>query len=369
MISTTAFTTDETRWNAVARRDRQADGWFWYGVRTTGVYCRPTCGSRRPNRANVTFFDTCDQAERDGYRACKKCQPAASDPDRIPDAVVRACTLINAAAEPPSLAQLAAAVNLSACYFQRIFKKAVGVTPKAYAAAQRLERFRAGLRDDPTVTQALYGAGFGSSSRCYETAGAGLGMTPGEYKSGGAGVLIRYAMVECSLGWLAVAATVRGVCLITFRDTPDSLRAELSARFPTATLQAGDAEFYQWVERVVTQVEAPGHALNLPLDIQGTAFQRKVWEALRAIPAGTTASYAEIAQRIGQSSAARAVAGACATNRLAVVIPCHRVVRTDGSLSGYRWGIARKRALLDREAGLGDQVKAQQAGFAQRYPQ
>lgn len=350
----TAFTTDQARWNAVESRDCQADGQFWYGVRTTGVYCRPSCPSRLPNRANVAFFDTCDQAEGGGYRACRKCKPTTSGPDRIPDAVVRACKLIEDADEPLSLATLAAAVGFSPFHFQRLFKKFVGVTPKAYAAARRVERFQKGLRVEQTVARAMYDAGFGSSSRCYETVGDTLGMAPAEYKNGGAGTVIRLAVAECWLGWVMVAATKRGICRIAFGDTPEDLRAELTTRFPKATVQEGDAEFRHWIEQVVAHLEAPGHTLGLPLDIQGTAFQRKVWDALRAIPAGTTASYTEIARRIGQPKAVRAVAGACAANPLAVVIPCHRIVRTDGDLSGYRWGVERKRKLLDREAGRDD---------------
>lgn len=356
MTHATVFATDQARWIAVASRNRQADGSFWYGVRTTGIYCRPSCSSRLPNRANVAFFDTCAQAERGGYRACRKCQPTVSGPDRIPDAILRARALIEAAEEPPTLDTLAAAVGFSPFHFQRMFKKAVGVTPKAYAAARRIERFREGLRDERTVMRAMYEAGFGSSSRCYETAGATLGMTPTEYMRGGAGIVIRFAVAECWLGWVAVAATERGVCRIAFGDAPDSLRTELAAEFPKATVREGDAEFQQWIARVAVHLEAPGHDLDLPLDIQGTAFQRKVWEALRAIPAGTTASYTEIARRIGQPKAARAVAVACAANPLAIAIPCHRIIRTDGTLSGFRWGVERKRQLLDREAELGDPV-------------
>jgi AraC family transcriptional regulator of adaptative response/methylated-DNA-[protein]-cysteine methyltransferase len=354
MPHATLFTTDEARWNAVEDRDRHADGWFWYGVRTTGVYCRPSCSSRQPNRTNVTFFDTCDQAERSGYRACRKCKPTVSGPDRIPDAIIRACQIIEDATEPPALAMLAAAVGFSSFHFHRLFKEFVGVTPKAYAAARRIERLREGLRHEPTVTQAIYEAGFGSSSRCYETVGETLGMTPAKYRAGGAGQRICCAVVACRLGWVAVAATERGVCLIVFGDAPESLRAELAAHFPKATVQAGDAEFQHWVEQLVIHIEAPSHALDLPFDIQGTAFQRKVWEALRAIPAGATASYTEIARQIGQPKAVRAVARACAANSLAVAIPCHRVVRADGGLGGYRWGIGRKRQLLDREAGSCD---------------
>jgi AraC family transcriptional regulator of adaptative response/methylated-DNA-[protein]-cysteine methyltransferase len=344
-----SFTTDDQRWDAVTRRDRQADGSFLYGVKTTGVYCRPTCTSRLPKRSNVEFFATGAEARRVGYRACKKCQPEAAGSQRVPDVIVRACRLIEEAEEPPSLTELAEAVGLSPFYFHRLFKEAVGVTPRAYAAARRVERFRAGLREDQTVTRAMYGAGFASSSRCYEGSAEALGMTPGAYKNGGAGQAIRFAVARCYLGWVVVAATGRGVCLIEFGDTADRVRAEVAARFPRAELREAGAEFGEYVEQVLAFLEAPGQGLDLPLDIQGTAFQRRVWEALRAIPAGTTATYGEIAERIGQPTAVRAVARACAANRLAVAIPCHRVVRGDGELSGYRWGGGRKRELLDRE--------------------
>lgn len=347
-IMTIQYLTDDDRWNAVAQRDRQANGVFFYAVKTTGVFCRPTCRSRLPNRANVEFFPTCKLAERGGYRACKKCNPKAGN--ALPDTVIRACRMIEQADEPPSLGALAKAVRLSPFYFHKLFKSVVGVTPKAYSAARRIEKFRAGLRQDQTVTAAMYDAGFGSSSRCYESVGNNLGMTPTEFRSGGAGQSIRFAVVKCRLGWVAVAATVRGICLIEFGDAPDSLRAVTAARFPNATLHKGDAEFNGWVKLVVRQIEMPASVVELPLDVQGTAFQRKVWEALKTIPAGATTTYAAIAKNIGHPAAVRAVANACAANPVAVVVPCHRVLRSDGHLSGYRWGIGRKRLLLDNEA-------------------
>lgn len=349
MTTTNAFTTDDDRWNAVVERDGRADGSFVYAVRTTGVFCRPTCPSRLPNRANVEFFVTTEQAERGGYRACKKCKPKAAN--AVPEAVLRACKMIEEADEPPTLEAMAAAVGLSPFYFHKLFKSVIGVTPKAYTAARRVEKFRAGLHEDQSVTAAMYDAGFGSSSRCYEGVGDNLGMTPTEYRNGGAGQSIRFAVVESRLGWVAVAATERGVCMIEFGDGPDTLRAEAVARFPNAALDDGDGEFKGWVEAVVRHIEMPGRVVELPLDVQGTAFQRKVWEALRAIPAGATTTYAAIAKKIGQPAAVRAVASACAANPVAVVIPCHRVVRSDGDLSGYRWGVERKQHLLDREAG------------------
>jgi AraC family transcriptional regulator, regulatory protein of adaptative response / methylated-DNA-[protein]-cysteine methyltransferase len=350
MIGAASFTTNDQRWQALVSRKRHADGLFLYGVKTTGVYCRPACSSRLPNRNNVRFFSTWADAERSGYRACKKCQPKSTRSVHVPEAVVRACQMIEAAERLPSLAELAAAVGLSEFYFHRRFKQVVGVTPKAYAAAQRIERLRVGLRQRQPITQAIFGAGFVSSSRCYESAADNLGMTPSDYKKGGAGQTIRFALAECYLGWLLVAATDRGICMIQLADTPDCLRSELATRFPEAELRENESDFREWVDQVVTFIEASDDCLQLPLDIQGTAFQRRVWEALQAIPAGATTTYSEIAAQIGRPSAVRAVARACAANELAIAVPCHRVVRADGHLSGYRWGIERKKALLAREA-------------------
>jgi AraC family transcriptional regulator, regulatory protein of adaptative response / methylated-DNA-[protein]-cysteine methyltransferase len=348
--ATAKFTTDDQRWEAVSHRDRLADGCFFYAVKTTGVYCRPTCSSRLPKRVNVRFFLTCGDAERAGYRACKKCGPKASGPTPIPDAVVRACRMIEEADEPPSLNDLAGAVGLSPFYFHRLFKSVVGVTPKSYADARRMLRFQDGLLEGRPITRAIYDAGFGSSSRCYEGAADNLGMTPSAYRNGGTGQVIRYAVAQCHLGWVLVAATDRGICGIEFGGTAAALRSAFKARFPAAVLRGDDADFAAWVAEVLALIEAPDRRFDLPLDIQGTAFQRRVWEALRAIPAGSTATYADIAARIGSPSAVRAVARACAANPVAVVVPCHRVVGTDGQLKGYRWGVQRKRALLDREA-------------------
>jgi AraC family transcriptional regulator of adaptative response/methylated-DNA-[protein]-cysteine methyltransferase len=345
-----SFADDDARWRAVVERDGRADGTFFYAVKTTGVYCRPACSSRQPKRANVVYFPSCADAERAGFRACKRCRPrtvAARAPGH--DAVLRACQLIEESAETPGLDELAGAVGLSPFYFHRLFKEVVGVTPKAYAAARQLRRLREGLDRGETVTRAIYGAGFGSGSRCYE--GDGLGMTPSDYRNGAAGLPIRYALAESYLGRVLVAATGRGICSIELGDTPAELRGRLAARFPGATLVDGDADFAETVRRVVAFLEAPGHGLDLPLDVRGTAFQRRVWEALRAIPAGSTASYAEVARRVGSPSAVRAVARACAANPVAVAIPCHRVVGSDGDLRGYRWGVGRKRELLRREQG------------------
>jgi AraC family transcriptional regulator of adaptative response/methylated-DNA-[protein]-cysteine methyltransferase len=350
MTSEILFQSDDDRWNAVVRNDLRANGVFFYAVKTTGVYCLPSCSSRPPKRSNVEFFGTSDQAEGKGYRACKKCKPESFSGNKIPDAVVQACNLIDNAEEPLSLDTVAEVVGLSPFYFHRLFKKTVGVTPKAYAATQRAERFREGLRGKQTVTEAIYDAGYGASSRCYETVGDNLGMTPTQYMKGGVGQTIQFAVVECSLGWVAVAATERGICMIEFGDDAEGLTKELAARFAEAKLRENEPMFLDWVSQVVAFVESPSQGLDLPLDIQGTVFQCKVWEALQRVPVGTTATYAAIAEQIGKPTAARAVAGACAANKLAVAIPCHRIVRNDGTMSGYRWGTGRKRELLDREA-------------------
>ena len=353
-----SFDTDASRWNAVTARDTRAEGAFLYAVRTTGIYCRPTCHSRLPRRENVAFFDAPAAAEGAGFRACKRCAPNVSGTTPVQaaaaEAVARACQLIETSAEPPRLEELAAAVNLSRFHFHRLFKQATGVTPKQYATTHRLRRLRdglqGGLRDGTSVTDAIYDAGFGASSRAYEAAPEALGMTPGTLRDGATGVDIRYVVGQCSLGWAMVAATERGVCAIELGESPDNLLTRLRARFPKAHLTAGDASFAGTVRQVMALLETPGRGLDLPLDIQGTAFQRRVWDALRQIPSGHTASYAAVAARIGQPSAIRAVAQACAANSLAVAIPCHRVVRGDGELGGYRWGVTRKRALLEREA-------------------
>ena len=342
---------DEARWDALMRRDREADGTFVYAVRTTGVYCRPSCGSRRPRRANVRTFADGLEAERAGFRPCKRCRPSGLDAsDRQARAVEIACRAIEAADSMPSLDALAEAAGLSRSHFHRAFRARTGLTPRAYADAHRTRRVAEVLDAGGSVTRAIVESGFSSSGRFYESAADRLGMTPTAYRSGGDGASIRFAVGDCWLGSALVAATDRGVCAILLGDDPEALIRDLEARFPKADLIGGDVEFERLVARVVALVEAPGLGIDLPLDIRGTAFQRRVWEALRAIPAGSTASYAEIAARIGLPKSVRAVAGACASNPIAVAIPCHRVVRTDGLLSGYRWGIERKRALLDREA-------------------
>jgi AraC family transcriptional regulator of adaptative response/methylated-DNA-[protein]-cysteine methyltransferase len=346
-----SFSNDDERWEAVKRRDRAANGAFYFSVRTTGVYCRPSCAARLPRRENVRFHATSADAERAGFRPCKRCRPnEVGLADRQASVVAKACRLIEEAEEMPSLDALAEAAGMSRFHFHRIFKAHTGVTPKAYADAHRARRMRHELTRAGTVTEAIYGAGFNSSGRFYAAAPDRLGMTPTEFRAGGNGASIRFAVGQCSLGSILVAATDKGVCAIQFGDDPDALVRDLQDRFPKAQLIGGDKEFEQLVAKVVGFVEAPAQGLDLPLDVRGTAFQQRVWQALREIPAGSTASYAEIASRIGAPKAVRAVAQACGANALAVAIPCHRVVRNDGALSGYRWGVERKRALLTREA-------------------
>ena len=348
------FDDDETRWQAVVDRDPTADGLFWYSVRTTGVFCRPTCPARRARRTNVRFHPTCQDAELAGFRPCRRCAPTgASLSQRHAAAITRVCRLIEAANEVPSLDDLARAVEMSGSHLHRVFKEQTGLTPRAYAVAHQSRRIRQELTRRPTVTQAIHSAGFSSSGRFYESSNDRLGMTPQTFRAGGSGAVIHFAIGESWLGPILVATSDRGVCAILIGDDPDELARDLQDRFPNAQLEGGDAAFELLVAQVVGFVERPTLGLDLPLDIRGTAFQQRVWAALRQIPAGSTATYAEIAARIGQPSAVRAVAQACATNALAVVIPCHRVVRTDGSLSGYRWGVARKARLLDRERGAG----------------
>jgi len=342
---------DDASWDAVRRRDAAFDGKFVFAVRTTGVYCKPSCASRPAKRENVSFYPTVEAAERAGYRACKRCRPdRLGAPDPKVEAVRKACEAIAAAEEAPKLADLAAKAGMSPFHFHRLFKTVAGVTPKAYAAQMQARRAADGLLTAGTVTEAIYDAGFNSSTRFYETAAARLGMTPTAARRGGEGASIRFAVGETSLGAALVASTDKGVCAIMLGDDPDMLARELQDRFPRAELIGGDPEFERMVALVVGLIEAPGQGLELPLDIRGTAFQERVWQALRAIPAGRTATYAEIARAVGRPKAVRAVAQACAANPLAVAIPCHRVVRTDGALSGYRWGVERKRALLAREA-------------------
>ena len=353
---------DDVRWAAIGARDASADGTFVYSVRTTGVYCRPSCASRMARRENVAFHATSAAAELAGFRPCKRCRPDGPSQDqRRVAAVARACRLIETAETMPSLDALADAVGLSPSHFHRVFKDATGVTPKAFATQHRAARVATELRAAETVTHAVYDAGFNTSSRFYETSNARLGMTPTAFRAGGAGTQIKFAVGECSLGAILVAATVKGVCAILIGEDPETIARDLQDQFPHADIVGGDRAFEQLVARVVGFVDDPRGAFDLPLDISGTAFQQRVWQELRAIPIGTTSSYAEIAAAIGAPSAHRAVAAACGANKIAVAIPCHRVVRSDGSLAGYRWGVERKRALIAHEARsikTGDRLRA-----------
>jgi AraC family transcriptional regulator of adaptative response/methylated-DNA-[protein]-cysteine methyltransferase len=346
-------TTDDQQWQAVSSRDRSSDGTFFYGVVTTGVYCRPSCASRLPNRENVRFFETAAAAEATGLRACKRCDPTGpGDVERRARLVAQACRTIEASTEPVDLDALAAEAGMSRFHFHRVFKGVTGLTPKGYAQAHRAERARDALGQQATVTDAIYAAGFGSNGRFYASSNERLGMTPSEFREGGAGVDVRFAVGQCSLGAILVAATDKGVCAIEFDDDPGALLERFQDRFHGARLVGDDPTFDELVAQVVGLVEQPGLGTDLPLDVRGTAFQERVWRALRDVPAGETTTYAEIARRIGAPTSFRAVAQACGANRLAVAIPCHRVIRTDGGLSGYRWGIERKQALLERERAL-----------------
>ncbi|WP_374654781.1 bifunctional DNA-binding transcriptional regulator/O6-methylguanine-DNA methyltransferase Ada [Phenylobacterium sp.] len=347
----TAFDTEAARWAALAARDRTADGAFFYSVRTTGVYCRPSCAARPARPENVAFHPTTQAAEAAGFRPCKRCKPDQPPlAERNAAAVAAACRAIEAAEEVPGLEALAMEAGMSPFHFHRVFKSVTGLTPKGYADARRAERMREALGETPTVTAAIYEAGFGSGSRFYEKSDEVLGMPPRRFRAGGERAVIRFAVGECSLGSILVAATDKGVCAILLGDDPQALTEDLQDRFAQAELIGGDAEFEALVAKVVGLVEQPRLGLDLPLDVRGTAFQQRVWQALREIPAGETASYAQVAESIGKPAAVRAVAQACAANALAIAIPCHRVVRNDGALSGYRWGVERKRVLLDREA-------------------
>jgi len=346
----TPYATDTARWSAVRERDSGADDVFYYAVRTTGVYCRPSCAARPAKRENVSFYDSTAAAKRAGFRPCKRCKPdEASLRQRQAELIAQACKAIETELEPPNLDALASAAGLSRFHFHRLFKRTTGLTPKAYANAHRTQRVQSELAKGSSVTDAIYAAGYNSNSPFYAKSTQSLGMRPTEYRSSGRGQAIRFAVAESSLGSLLVAASDKGVCAILLGDDPEALVHDLQDRFRNAELIGGDREFEKWVAKIVGFIEAPKVGLDLPLDVRGTAFQRRVWQALRKVPAGKTVSYAELARKIGAPTATRAVAQACGANPLAVAIPCHRVVRTDGALSGYRWGVERKRELLARE--------------------
>ena len=351
MMSLMSATEADPRYDAIVARDPAWDGRFVYGVATTGVYCNPSCGSRTPKAQNVSFHVGCDAAEAAGFRACKRCLPRDGGRDtRTAAMIADICREIEGAEEPPRLDDLAARAGLSPWHFHRVFKTQTGLTPKAYATAHRARRVRQNLSDGTSsVTAAMYDAGFNSNGRFYAASDAILGMTPKRFRDGGADTDIRFCVAQSALGAILVAESDRGICAISLGDDAEALVREIQDRFPKASLAGDDAAFDARVAQVIALVEQPQKGLDLPLDIRGTAFQQRVWQALRAIPAGETASYTDLAIRIGSPKAVRAVAGACAANTLAVAVPCHRIVRTDGALSGYRWGVERKRALLEAE--------------------
>jgi AraC family transcriptional regulator of adaptative response/methylated-DNA-[protein]-cysteine methyltransferase len=342
----------DPRWTAVVGRDASADGTFYYSVRTTGVYCRPSCAARRARPENVQFHSSCRDAELAGFRPCKRCKPnqAAGAVQQNAMRIARVCRLIERAQKRLPLETLAVHAGMSLYHFHRTFKSVTGLTPAKYAAAHRSRRLRASLERSSTVTDAIYDAGFTSSSRFYENANQVLGMTPTRFRAGGADTDIFFAIGECSLGSILVAQSQKGVCAILIGDDPAVLVRDLQDRFPKANLVGDERRYQKVVAKVVGLVEQPGVGLDLPLDIRGTSFQQRVWKALLQIPPGSTTTYTDLAAKIGAPRSIRAVAQACAANGLAVAIPCHRVIRHDGSLSGYRWGVERKRALLEREA-------------------
>ena len=350
MKKPTNVTANDPRWSLVVARDKSADGNFYYAVKTTGVYCRPSCAARLPLPKNVEFFGTTAEAEKAGFRACKRCKPAGhSHKEENAARIARVCRLIERSEELPSLERLAKYAGMSVFHLHRTFKAVTGLTPRGFAAAHRSRRVREKLGEGQSVTEAIYGAGFNSNSRFYETSNEVLGMTPTRFRNGGANTAIRFAVGECSLGAILVAKSERGVCAVLIGDDPIALVRDLEDQFPKADLIGDESGFEDLVAKVVGLVEKPGVGLGLPLDIRGTAFQQRVWKALQQIPVGSTASYADIAKAIGMPKAVRAVARACGANSIAVAIPCHRVIRNDGGLSGYRWGVERKRALLERE--------------------
>jgi AraC family transcriptional regulator, regulatory protein of adaptative response / methylated-DNA-[protein]-cysteine methyltransferase len=344
------YETDREKWDAILLRDFAANDSFYYAVKTTRVYCRPTCPSRIPLRTNVTFYTSREDAERNGYRPCKRCQPnGLSLVEEYAAMIEKACRTIENADVPLSLDQLARSAGMSKFHFQKIFTSIAGVSPKMYASVHRAQTVRRHLSQSNSISDAIYESGYQSDGRFYAESTRVLGMEPSAFRKGGSGAKIQFAVGECKLGSILVASTQRGVCTIALGDDPDLLVQELQDRFSKADLVAGDDSYQTTVATVIRFVDNPRFGLNLPLDLQGTLFQQRVWQALMTIPAGQTATYAEIAAKIGKPNAVRAVAQGCAANTLAVAIPCHRVVRTDGSISGYRWGVERKRALLKHE--------------------
>lgn len=351
MKNCSTFDTDDSRWDAVVNKDEAADGIFYFAVQTTGIFCRPSCSSRLPNRKNVSFFISCQEALKAGYRPCKKCRPTdKSKEEMIEGKIAQACRVMEKSSAMPKLADLAGEVGLSPYHFHRLFKKILGITPKQFSANIRARRFKSSLQSGQSVTEALYDAGYSSSSGIYNKKQDQLSMQPKEFRAGAADIDIQYGVAQCFLGWAIVAATDRGICAIELGDDPDLLPQQVQKKFPKARLRKASAEFTDLIKQVVDFINTPSTHFNLPLDIQGTAFQQQVWSILRQIKPGKTISYTELAEKLGNPKAIRAVAAANAANKLAVIIPCHRVIAKDGQLRGYRWGIERKRMLLENEA-------------------
>ena len=349
-MTLTQFNTDDTRWNAVCKNSSDADGLFYYAVITTGIYCRPSCRSKLPNRDNVEYFMSCNDAEAAGYRACKRCKPTAlSKVKEIEQKIIDACRIIEQSETSIKLEKLATQVHLSPYHFHRLFKKIVGITPQQYGSRHQSRRFQTNLTTSASITDAIYSSGYGSSGSAYDKKRDQLAMKPKVYRSGADGVTITYGLAQCSFGWVIVAATDRGICAIELGDKAKTLPGKVQARFPNAQLNKADMGFKTLIEEVVEFIESPKDTFHLPLDIQGTAFQQQVWEVLRQIKPGETLSYTEVAERMGKPKAVRAVASACAANKLAVVIPCHRVISKAGKIGEYRWGSKRKKILLESE--------------------
>jgi AraC family transcriptional regulator of adaptative response/methylated-DNA-[protein]-cysteine methyltransferase len=357
---------DDARWRAVLDRDRAADGRFVFAVRTTGVFCRPSCPARRPRRDNVAFFASPAEAAAGGFRPCRRCRPderAAAGPAWL----ARLCRLIDESEAPPTLGRLAALAGVGPDSLRREFRRALGVSPRQYAEARRTARLKQELRKGTSVTEAMYDAGYGSSSRLYERSTKELGMTPGKYLRRAEGLDISFAMLPSPLGRVLVAATGRGVCFVGLGESDARLEIALREEFAAArTIRRDDAELGSWARGIVTSLAGRSGDPAVPLDIRATAFQRSVWDELRRIPRGETRSYAEVARAIGRPRAVRAVARACATNPVAVVVPCHRVVGSDGALTGYRWGLERKRALLEREGRAAERSQARRTSSTKR---
>ncbi|HUF04988.1 MAG TPA: bifunctional DNA-binding transcriptional regulator/O6-methylguanine-DNA methyltransferase Ada [Aridibacter sp.] len=341
----------EIFWKAVAERDERFNGAFYYGVSSTGIYCKPSCSARTPKRENVSFFFDCDTAKRAGFRACKRCRPGTEKPDAATEAVVRACGVLEESSDI-SLGDLADEAGMSPAHFQKVFKEIIGVSPRKYGEAVRLENFKRGVKKGSEVIDAMYDAGFGSSSRLYENVSTKLGMTPAVYRRGGIGMKIEYAVADCELGKILVARTKKGICAVNFGDSVKGLVEGLTEEYPEAEISRDDGAVSKFLEAILENIKGSRKRLVLPLDLQATAFQLRVWEALREIPYGETVSYSDIAKKLGNPKAVRAVAGACAANRVALVIPCHRVVKSNGDTSGYRWGKKRKEKLLAKERQL-----------------